>query len=107
MKLVTKKNTVLALQLFTAFGILVGMGAGLLIINELTDVYMLNGILYTMSPEEQFKVLHDTVHEVIDDSLEYSIVAAVALAVSFITGTAAFILTCFIKPSPKQPREEM
>lgn len=49
-------------------------------------------------------MLHDTVHEVIDDSLEYSIVAAVALAVSFITGTAAFILTCFIKPSPKQPR---
>ena len=106
MQLLTKKNALLGLQILTVFGILVGLVAGLLIVNEMTDVYMLDGVLYTMQPEEQFKAMHDAVDELIDDSIAYSIVAAFALATSFITGVASFIMTCFIKTSPKQFAKE-
>ena len=102
MQLLTKKNALLGLQILTVFGILVGLVAGLLIVNEMTDVYMLDGVLYTMQPGEQFKAMHDAVHELIDDSIVYCIVAAFALAISFITGAASFILTCFLKTSPEQ-----
>ncbi|MBO5683389.1 MAG: hypothetical protein J6R92_00430 [Akkermansia sp.] len=102
MKLLTKKNAALVLQLLTVAGVLIGMGAGLLIVNEMTDVYMLDGVLYTMQPGEQFKAMHDAVHELIDDSIVYCIVAAFALTISFITGVASFILTCFLKTSPEQ-----
>lgn len=107
MKLLTKKNALLGLQILTVFGILVGLVAGLLIVNEMTDVYMLDGVLYTIQPEEQFEVLHNAVDELIDDSIVYSIIAAFALATSLITGVAAFILTCFIKTYPKQSPKEI
>ena len=45
MQLLTKKNALLGLQILTVFGILVGLVAGLLIVNEMTDVYMLDGVL--------------------------------------------------------------
>ena len=102
MQLLTKKNALLGLQILTVFGILVGLVAGLLIVNEMTDVYMLDGVLYTMSQEVQFKAMHDAVDELIDDSIVYSIIAAFALATSLITGVASFILTCFLKTSPEQ-----
>lgn len=107
MQLLTKKNALLGLQILTVFGILVGLVAGLLIVNEMTDVYMLDGVLYTMQQEEQFEVLHNAVDELIDDSIVYSIIAAFALATSLITGVAAFILTCFIKTYPKQSPKEI
>ena len=107
MQLLTKKNALLGLQILTVFGILVGLVAGLLIVNEMTDVYMLDGVLYTMSQEEQFKAMHDAVDELIDDSIVYSIIAAFALATSLITGVAAFILTCFINTYPKQSPKEI
>ncbi len=107
MQLLTKKNALLGLQILTVFGILVGLVAGLLIVNEMTDVYMLDGVLYTMQQEEQFEVMHNAVDELIDDSIVYSIIAAFALATSLITGVAAFILTCFIKTYPKQSPKEI
>ncbi len=107
MQLLTKKNALLGLQILTVVGILVGLVAGLLIVNEMTDVYMLDVFLYTMQQEEQFEVLHNAVDELIDDSIVYSIIAAFALATSLITGVAAFILTCFIKTYPKQSPKEI
>ena len=107
MQLLTKKNALLGLQILTVFGILVGLVAGLLIVNEMTDIYMLDRVLYTMQTEEQFEVLHNAVDELIDDSIVYSIIAAFALATSLITGVAAFILTCFIKTYPKQSAKEI
>ena len=107
MQLLTKKNVLLVLQMLTVAGILIGLVAGLLIVNEMTDVYMLDGVLYTMSQEEQFKAMHDAVDELVDDSIVYSIIAAFALATSLITGVAAFILTCFIKTYPKQSPKEI
>ena len=102
MKLLTKKNAALVLQLLTVAGVLIGMGAGFCLLWEITDIYMLDGVLYTMQPGERFKAMHDAVHELIDDSIVYCIVAAFALAISFITGVASFILTCFLKTSPEQ-----
>lgn len=107
MQLLTKKNVLLILQMLTVVGIFIGLFAGLFIVNEMTDVYMLDGVLYTMQPEEQFKAMHDEVHELIDDSIVYSIIAAFALATSFITGVASFIMTCFIKTYPKQSPKEI
>ena len=106
MKLLTKKNVSLVLQMLTIAGIFVGMVAGLLIVNEMTDVYMLDGVLYTMQKEEQFKAMHDAVSKLIDDSIVYSIVAAFSLAASFIAGVVSFILTCFMKTSPEQATKE-
>lgn len=102
MQLLTKKNVLLVLQMLIVVSILIGLVAGLLIVNEMTDVYMLDGVLYTMQPGEQFKAMHDAVDELIDDSIVYCIVAAFALAISFIIGVASFILTCFLKTSPEQ-----
>ena len=103
MKLLTKKNVSLVLQMLTVAGVFVGMVAGLHIVKEIIDVYMLDCVLYTIQQEEQFKAMHDAVHELIDDSSAYSITAAFSLAASFITGVASFILTCFIKTSPGKP----
>lgn len=102
MKLLTKKSVSLVLQMLTVAGVFVGMVAGLHIVKEMIDVYMLDCV-YTMQPEEQFKAMHDAVHELIDDSSAYSITAAFSLAASFITGVASFIFTCFIKTSPGKP----
>ena len=101
MKFLTKKNAVLVLQLLTVTGILIGIGAGVGLLWEITDIYMLNGVLYTMQPEEQIRVLREAFDELTDDGIEYGLVAAAALVVSAISGAASFILTCFIKASPQ------
>ena len=101
MKFLTKKNAVLVLQVLTVTGILIGIGAGVGLLWEITDIYMLNGVLYTMQPEEQIRVLREAFDELTDDGIEYGLVAAAALVVSAISGAASFILTCFIKASPQ------
>ena len=101
MKFLTKKNAVLVLQLLTVTGILIGIGAGVGLLWEITDIDMLNGVLYTMQPEEQIQVLREAFDELTDDGIEYGLVAAAALVVSAISGAASFILTCFIKASPQ------
>ena len=101
MKLLTKKNAALVLQLLTVACVLIGMGAGFCLLWEITDIYMLDGVLYTMQPEEQIRVLREAFDELTDDGIEYGLVAAAALVVSAISGAASFILTCFIKASPQ------
>ena len=107
MKFLTKKNAVLVLQLLTVTGILIGIGAGGGLLWEITDIYMLNGVLYTMQPEEQIRVLREAFDELTDDGIEYGLVAAAALLVSAISGAASFILTCFIKASPHHTTKEI
>ncbi len=107
MKFLTKKNAALVLQLLTVAGILIGMGAGFCLLWEITDIYMLNGVLYTMQPEEQIRVLREAFDELRDDGIEYGLVAAAALAVSAISSMASFILTCLIKTSPQQTTKEI
>ena len=97
MKLITKKMAVLVLQAFTVAGILVGLAGVICLFDEMTDIYMLRGVLYTMQPDEQLSVLQGETNELIEDTLEYGIVAGFALAASFLTGLASMILTCFIK----------
>ena len=107
MKFLTKKNAVLVLQVLTVTGILIGIGAVVGLLWEITDIYMLNGILYTMQPEEQIRVLREAFDELTDDGIEYGLVAAAALVVSAISGAASFILTCFIKASPQHTTKEI
>lgn len=102
-KFITKKNISQVLQLLTITGVLVGMSTGFCLLWEITDIDMLNGVLYTMQPDEQIRVLLEAFDELTDDGIEYGLVAGLALAVSAISGVASFILTCFIKTSPEQP----
>lgn len=106
LKFITKKNISLVLQLLTIAGVLVGMVAGFCLLWEITDIAMLNGVLYTMQPDEQIRVLLEAYDELTDDGIECGLVAGMALAVSAISGPAAFILTCFIKTSAERPTKE-
>ncbi len=102
MNFITKKSVLLFLQIITVAGILTGLTGGLCLLDEMTDIYMLRGVLYTMQPDEQLAVLQGETNELIEDSLEYGIVAGFALAASFLTGLASMILTSFIKTPPQQ-----
>lgn len=107
MKLLTKKNAALVLQLLTVGGILTGMGAGFCLLWEITDIAMLDGVLYTMQPDEQIRVLREAFDELEDDGIEYGLIAAAALVASAFSGAASFILTCFIKTSPQLTTKEI
>lgn len=107
MKLLTKKNASLVLQMLTVAGVLVGLGAVFCLLWEMTDIYMLNGVLYTMQPEEQIRVLREAFDELRDDGIEYGMVAGLALAVAAISGVASFIVTCLVKTAPQQPDKEI
>lgn len=102
MNFITKKTVLLFLQSITVAGILTGLAGGLCLLDEMTDIHMLNGVLYTMQPNEQLAVLQEETNELMDDGLKYGIVAGLALSVSFIAGLAAFVLSCFIKAEKKQ-----
>ena len=102
MTILTRKNTLIVLQLLTVSGIIVGLVAGCCLLWEMTDVYMLNGRIYTVPVEQQAAVWQHAVAELLDDGIEYGIVAAVSLGVSVLTGVAATVLACFIKPAPQQ-----
>ena len=85
----------------------VGLGAGFYLLWEITDIAMLDGVLYTMQPEEQLRVLLEAFDELEDDGIEYGLVAAAALPVSSISGVASFILTRFIKTAPTQAAKKL
>lgn len=107
MKWLTRKRVSLLLQALSIAGVFVGMIAGFCLLWEITDIAMLDGILYTMQPDEQLRILHDAADQLVDDGIEYGLVAGAALLLSAISGTASFILTCFIKTYPEQAAKEI
>ena len=102
MKIVTKKNISLVLQLLTIVGILVSLGAGVCLLGEIADVYFRDGVPLYQLPAEQVPALYDELPELLEDGAECGLVAGLSLLVSFISGVAAFVLTCCIKPEAKQ-----
>ena len=102
MNIMMRKTAWIALQLLTVLGVIVGLVAGCCLLWELTDVYMINGHIYTQPVEEQASVWQHAVAELVDDGFVYGLVAAVALGVSLLTGIAAAVMAFFIKPSSQQ-----
>lgn len=102
MKILTRKNILIALLVLTVVGILVGMVCGFCLLWELTDLYMFMGNMYTIPPDAQLAGLREEAHDVVDSSIEYGLVAAFALLAAFICGVAATVLAFFIKPAATQ-----
>lgn len=102
MKIVTKKNISLVLQFLTIVGILVSLGAGVCLLGEIADIYFRDGIPFHRLPAEQLPTLYDELPELLEDGAECGLVAGLSLLVSLVSGVAAFVLTCCIKPEVKQ-----
>lgn len=101
MKLLTKKSALIVMLLLTLAGVLTALAAGACLLWEMKDVYMLDGVMYTMQPQEQLRVLLEVVDELADDGIECGVVAAVALTVSMLSSLVATVLACLIKPAPQ------
>ncbi len=103
MNFFTKKRIAILLQVVTLVSILVALASGICLLMEMLDLYMLDGVLYSMQPDEQLLALHEEMDDMLEDGIVCGVVAGVAMVVSFITGLAATILTGFIKTAPQQP----
>lgn len=103
MNFFTKKRIAILLQVVTLVSILVALASGICLLWEMLDLYMLDGVLYSMQPDEQLLALHEEMDDMLEDGIVCGVVAGVAMGVSFITGLAATILTGFIKTAPQQP----
>lgn len=93
-KLVTLKRVQIACQGVALLGVLVGLGAIVCMVWELTDFFMLQGRLYTMLPEEQLAVLSEEALELPEEVIVPAIVGAVALLGSLLTGLSTLVMTC-------------
>lgn len=99
MKLLTRKSALIALQALTAIGIIAGLACGFCLLWEMSEIYVLQGRLCTMSPENALPVLRDEVDDLLEDGIEYGVAAGVSLCLSLLTSVAAAVLACFVPSS--------
>lgn len=104
MKLLTRKSALIALQLLTAMGIITGMACGFCMLWEMSEIYVLEGRICTMSPENVLPVLRNEVEDLLEDGIEYGVAAGVSLSLSLLTSVAAAVLSCFV-PSSCQDKD--
>lgn len=81
-------------QILTIAGAAAGLGALCYMVWELTDLFMLEGHLCSMTPDMQLSAQLEVVDDVQDDVIEPAIFGGVSLGISILTGLAGLIFTC-------------